>query len=384
MRLTDEGTVQKGLEMYRANQAQRMSESAKFLDEIYRADVDPLSVDPRKILDKIRTRSDPEFREFDINLAMMLHFLAGVPKSNAALRERLTARAIGYLHKYSSFRSGAALGWQSNPVQNGRRAYARFGTYSLMDRFRDGVAESFALPPENLRIVSDQHFLAAVKRHLVSWNWQNVADPMPLPEDNPATISQVLARLESNDAALLFIDCSESIAGVLAQLGNSPKELGPAINALQLAIQGAFREGVRRKVESEHAKLPNEGKEAKIKALIELVDRNVLVGGMLNYGHLPLFYTGKFTEVDKAQDLKGASGQPVPLKPEQQSVFKTLIEENGFTPDPVQLLECSVRIKDSSDEILRRCLTSNRRDGFSPILIAISRCSARLRSSIFR
>src|SRR5262249_32181325 len=160
--------------------------------------------------------------------------------SNAALRERLTARAIGYLHKYSSFRSGAALGWQSNPVQNGTRAYARFGTYSLMDRFRNGLAQSFALPPENLRVVSDQHFLEVVKRHLVSWNWQNVADPMPLLlDDNAAMISQVLARLESDlesdSTAPIFIDCSERIAQVLAGLGNTQKELGSAMNALQLA-----------------------------------------------------------------------------------------------------------------------------------------------------
>jgi hypothetical protein len=346
--------VQKDLTTYSTNRGQRTGGSTQeFFDEFSQAIGDPSDVDPTKVLGKIKTTSEPQFREYSINLAIMRHFLAIVPKSDRALREVLTERAIGYLHKYASFKSGAKLGWQSNPIQDGTREYVRFGTYPLMHHFRNNLAQRFALTSENLRVVSDRSFLGAVKSHLQSWDWHVVSDQKSPSKRNADTISQVVGHLEFGESDPLFIDCSASIAQLFDASASHPDQLGPAIDTFQQGIRIKLQEEVNRKVDAEHAKLSTQEKRAKIKKLIESVEHRLLVGGILDTGGLTLFYSSKLAGRDNDRGLdRAASARSNRLDSEQESIFKALSEEGGFTLDPVQLLECWAKMQPDTSEIL--------------------------------
>jgi hypothetical protein len=332
---------------------------------------------PGRFFSDARTTANPAFREFHLNLAVISHFLTVIPEQDRSMIEALTARAIGYLYRFTPFVTAELLGWQANPIQNGSWRYFRDGASSLTEKFRDELALTLGVPANTLWLVTDSGVLNVVKRAFVGTDgctaltWREgsrrVSDDLkkgcawaPVPsaaeksfeslpnflaaEDGGCTISQILGHVESEKNGAIFLDLSELLQ--IAEVASEPPvEICSSIHIVLQLLRNTLKAGIEREVKHDGPQVlrlaqKERAEEAEVARIMQLLLEKVIVGGVIDVKKQPVLVVGKLPNLneiscDKMLPIRTLTG----IGSSGEDYVRRLIDCNGYTLPPNPLLE---------------------------------------------
>lgn len=299
----------------------------------------------------------PQNREWMINLAMIRHALAKVPKDDKATRDQLTLRAMTYLTRFAVISNPGSLGVQSSALQTFGTDYHRANGNVLVKNYRETLAKHLGVNPANLQAVTDSRVMEVVKRDLRMTGHQAVVDafdPSLTAEDQGKLLKKMVTdAITGDDKKPFFVDItpvlarnfkggSQDEAFVKDYIQTSRQFVSDVISstAEEVALDRyklAHPEDTR--PESDLRKTVLASPEfAQIK---KDLNERVVLGGTLNVGHQAVLYTAPL-------DTDFSSLNPVekPLPSSASTALKNLVYHSGFTVGPQQMMENWAELSD--------------------------------------
>jgi hypothetical protein len=299
----------------------------------------------------------PQNREWAINLELIRHSLAQIPKDDKVTRDQLTQRALSYLTRFASIPNPTVLGVQTTPLQKPLTDYHRANSNPLVKTYREQMAKHLGVNSANIQMVTDNRVMEVIKRDLRLSDHHQVVDafdPNISSEDQGKLLKNLVKTATSgDDNSSFFIDISPLLARNFK--GGSQDEafvkdyiqitrqfVSDVVSstAEEVALERYKKANPEdNRIESELRKTVLESPEyAKIK---EDLDKRVVLGGTLNIGNQSVLYTAPL-------DTDFNSLEPVerPLNSSASTEFKNLVYHSGFTVGPQHMLENWVQLSD--------------------------------------
>jgi len=301
--------------------------------------------------------TQPQNREWAINLSMIRHALAKVPKDDKSTRDQLTLRALSYLTRFASIPNPKDLGVQTTPLQKPLTDYHRANGNPLVKSYRDTLAKHLGVHSENIQVVTDNRVLEVVKRDLRNTGHHQVVDafdPELKPEDQGKLLKNLVTQaITGDDKSSFFVDISPILAKNFK--GGSQDEafvkdyIQTSRQFVSDVISSTAEEVALDRYKLAHPEDTRPEKDllttvrqspefAKLKTDLE---ERVVLGGTLKMGNQSILYTAPL-------DTDFSSLKPVErkLSPGASTEFKNLVYHSGFTIGPQQMLENWIELSD--------------------------------------
>jgi hypothetical protein len=343
--------------------------------------------DPRAFFDGARvTGAEATTREWAINYAALQHFAAGLEPGPA--RQALEIRSVSYLNKFANIPNSRDLNWQSTPVQLAPRnqqeqlfglegVYHRSGGSQLYAGLRDHVADTLNLPPDNVFLASDPRVMEAVARDFTTRG--SAADFLEGSDDQLDAIIDAAAmnrrvfvdvtRLvkDAGDAQNKDTACKDTMGRVMTRLearcrrlaaercgvgdpADLPADLEPPTPDDQMAEE-PWQELIDDPAKAERRELAKKkyAMDTMAAKLITQLQSQVVAGAVVNVSGQTALCIRDFHEL-KA----GTTEYRVQAHLETKIMFQEILNHNGFTAGPNQLVEQWLQGAPDAQSVLRK------------------------------
>jgi hypothetical protein len=173
-------------------------------------------------------------------------------------------------------------------------------------------------------------------------------------------IDELLEMIKQYPDEPLFLDVSETISKRAPKAGDQPEAIGEMLRDLQKSMRETIQAALRKSLASDSGEpaqvddnpdaITVEGGDEmagkrRFKEKMGKIERNVIMGGMVQVGGQPILYTSLLTDPDEEESLTQHMQETYPelfgegSYPDVKNIFANSVIRSGSTPIPHQVVE---------------------------------------------